>query len=94
MTDTIPCQVTYTYKSELKTSYLITMELRPADNTAYVVSIKRTTAIAEDGLERHLLRGRTVVPSSLRGYEPGTFTELAEYAAYLAFKRLEGVSRD
>ena len=39
MTDTIPCQVTYTYK-------------------------------------------------------PGTYTELAEYAAHLAYLRLEGVSRD
>lgn len=94
MTDTIPCRVTYTYKSGLKTSYLITMELRPADNTAYVVSIKRTTANPKDGLERHLLFGHTVAPHDLRGSEPGTFTELAEYAAYLAYLRLEGVTRD
>lgn len=94
MTGAIPCQVTYTYKGGLKTSYLITMELDPGANTAYVVSIKRTTAIAEDGLERHLLFGRTVAPDDLRGREPGTFSELVEYAAYLAFRRLEGVSRD
>ena len=94
MTDTIPCQVTYTYKGGLKTSYLITMELDPGANTAYIVSIKRTTTIPEDGLERSLIFGRTVAPRDLREYEPGTFTELAEYAAYLAYLRLEGVSRD
>ena len=94
MTDTIPCQVTHTYKSGLKTSYLITMELDPGANTAYIVSIKRTTTIPEDGLERSLIFGRTVAPRDLRESEPGTYTELAEYAAHLAFKRLEGVSRD
>ena len=29
MTDTIPCQVTYTYKSGVRSRYLITMELNP-----------------------------------------------------------------
>ena len=93
MTDTIPCQVTYTYKGGLKTSYLITMELDPGASAAYVVSMKRTRPFPESGLERNLF-GRIVAPYDLRASEPGTFTELAEYAAYLAYLRLEGVSRD
>lgn len=94
MTDAIPCQVTYTYKRGVQSSYIITMELNPQDKTARILAISRLAPNPESGLERHLLRGRTVVPSSLRGYEPGTFTELAEYAAYLAYLRLEGASRD
>ena len=93
MTDTIPCQVTHTYKSGLKTSYLITMELNPQDKTARILAMSKMAPNPETGLERNLF-GRTVAPRDLREYEPGTFTELAEYAAYLAYLRLEGVNRD
>ena len=94
MTDTIPCQVTYTYKIWVQSSYLITMELNPQDKTARILAISKMAPNRETGLERHLIFRRVVVPDDLRGYEPGSFPELAEYAAYLAFKRLEGVSRD
>ena len=56
--------------------------------------MSRVAPNRETGLERHVLFGRTVAPRDLREHEPGTFTELAEYAAYLAYLRLEGVSRD
>ena len=94
MTDTIPCQVTYTYKSGVRSRYLITMELNPQDKTARILAMSRVAPNRETGLERHLLFGRTVAPHDLREHEPRTFTELAEYAAYLAYLRLEGVSRD
>ena len=94
MTDTIPCQVTYTYKSGVRSSYLITMELNPQDKTARILAMSKMAPNPETGLERHLLFGRTVAPRDLPEYELGTFTELAEYAAYLAYLRLEGVSRD
>ena len=94
MTDTIPCQVTYTYKSGVRSSYLITMELNPQDKTARILAMSRMAANRETGLERHPLFGRVVAPDDLPGHEPGTFTELAEYAAYLAYLRLEGVTRD
>ena len=94
MTDTIPCQVMYTYKGGVKSRYIITMELNPQDKTARILAMSRMAPNRETGLERHLLFGHTVAPHSLRGYEPGTFNELAEYAAYLAFRRLEGVTRD
>ena len=94
MTDTIPCQVTYTYKGGLKSRYIITMELNPRDKTARILAIRKMAPNREAGLERHVLFGRVVAPDDLRGHEPGTFTELAEYAAYLAYLRLEGVSRD
>ena len=94
MTDTIPCQVTYTYKNGVQSRYIITMELNPRDKTARILAMSRMAPNRETGLERHLLFGHTVAPHDLRGSEPGTFTELAEYAAYLAFKRLEGVTRD
>ena len=63
-------------------------------DTIPCLAISRKVPNRETGLERHLPLRRTVVPRSLGEYEPGTFTELAEYAAYLAFKRLEGVTRD
>ena len=94
MTDTIPCQVTYAYKRGVRSRYLITMELNPQDKTARILAMSRVAPNRETGLERHLLFGRVVAPDDLREYEPGTYTELAEYAAYLAFKRLEGVTRD
>ena len=94
MTDTIPCQVTYTYKRGVQTRYIITMELNPRDKTARILAISKMAPNRETRLERHPIRERVVAPDDLRGYEPGSFTELAEYAAYLAFKRLEGVSRD
>ena len=94
MTDTIPCQVTYAYKRGVRSRYLITMELNPQDKTARILAMSRVAPNRETGLERHVLFGRTVAPRDLREYEPGTFTELAEYAAYLAYLRLEGVSRD
>ena len=93
MTDTIPCQVTYTYKNGVQSRYIITMELNPRDKTARILAMSKMAPNRETGLERHLLFGR-VAPHDLRGSEPGTFTELAEYAAYLAFRRLEGVTRD
>ena len=94
MTDAIPCQVTYTYKNGVQSRYIITMELNPRDKTARILAMSRMAPNRETGLERHLLFGHTVAPHDLRGSEPGTFTELAEYAAYLAFGRLEGVTRD
>ena len=93
MTDAIPCQVRYTYKAGVRSSYIITMELNPQDKTARILAMSRIVPNRETGLERHLV-GRDVEPRSLRGYEPCTFTELAEHAAYLAYLRLEGVSRD
>ena len=94
MTDTIPCQVTYTYKRGVRSRYLITMELNPQDKTARILAMSRVAPNRETGLERSLIFGRTVAPRDLREYEPGTYTELAEYAAHLAFKRLGGVTRD
>ena len=94
MTATIPCQVTYTYKSGVRSRYLITMELNPQDKTARILAMSRVAPNRETGLERYLRFRRVVAPDDLRGHEPGTFTELAEYAAYLAYLRLEGVSRD
>ena len=94
MTDTIPCQVTYTYKNGVQSRYIITMELNPQDKTARILAMSRVAPNRETGLERHVPFGRTVAPRDLREYEPGTHTELAEYAAYLAYLRLEGLSRD
>ena len=82
MTDTIPRQVTYTYKSGVRSRYLLTMELNPQDKTARILAMSRVAPNRETGLERHLLFG-SVAPDNLRGHEPGTFTELAKYAAYL-----------